>query len=172
MDRLSFFRIYMDASGTLGFERIFGHRWFEDCWQTHQQLDQPGISIAWQELFAIVVALACHSLGDDFASQRSIFLVITESVVHIVNSKRSRIPWVMDLVRHLTLLTLEHNFYVKIIHMEGKKNEIADSLSNFQMERFWSLAPHAAQTPCPVPPILLEIWTMASATTWAFPLQH
>ena len=63
----------------------------------------------------------------------------------------------MDLVRHLTLLTLEHNFYLKTIHIEGKKNEIADSLSRFQMERFWSLAPHAEQTPCPIPSILLEI---------------
>ena len=64
---------------------------------------------------------------------------------------------IMDLVRHLTLLTLEHDFYLKTIHIEGKNNEIADSLSRFQMERFWSLAPHAEQTPCPVPSILLKI---------------
>ena len=42
--------LYTDASGTLGFGGIFGQRWFQGCWQTHQQLDQPGISIAWQEL--------------------------------------------------------------------------------------------------------------------------
>ena len=63
----------------------------------------------------------------------------------------------MDMVRHLTLLTLEHDFYLETIHIEGKKNEIVDSLSRFQMERFWSLAPHAEQTPCPVPSILLKI---------------
>lgn len=78
----------------------------------------------------------------------------------------------MDRVRHLTLLTLEQNFYLKTIHIEGKKNEIADSVSPFQMERFWSLVPQAEQTPCPVPSTLLEIWTMTSAITWAFPLQH
>ena len=147
--------LYTDASGTLGFGGIFGHRWFQGCWQTHQQLDQPGISIAWQELFAIVVA--CHLWGDAFANKRIIFFCDNESVVHIVNSKRSRIPRVMDLMRHLTLLTLKHNFYLKTIHIEGKLNEIADSLSRFQMERFWSLAPHAEQTPCPIPSILLEI---------------
>lgn len=147
--------LYTDASGALGFGGIFGRKWFQGCWQRHQQIGQPGISIAWQELFAIVVA--CHLWGDAFANKRIIFYCDNESVVHIVNSKRSRIPRVMDLVRHLTLLTLEHNFYLKIMHIEGKKNEIADSISRFQMERFRSLAPHAEQAPCPVPSILLEI---------------
>ena len=73
------------------------------------------------------------------------------------NSKRSRIPRVMDLVRHLTLLTLRYNFYLKVSHIEGKRNEIADSISRFQMERFRLLAPHADPTPCPVPQVLWEI---------------
>ena len=137
--------LYTDASGTLGLGGICGQRWFQGCCQTHQQLDQPGISIAWQELFAIVVA--CHLWGDAFANKRIMFFCDNESVVHIVNSKRSRIPRIMDLVRLLTLLTLEHNFYLKTVHIEGKKNEIADSLSRFQMERFWSLAPHANSVP-------------------------
>ena len=68
----------------------------------------------------------------------------------------------MDLVQHLTLLTLEHDFYLKTVHIEGKKNEIADSLSRFQIERFWSLAPHAQQALCPVPSILLGLSTAAS----------
>ena len=55
----------------------------------------------------------------------------------------------MDLVRHFTLLTLRHNFYPRAEHIEGKKNEIADSLSRFQMERFRRLAPHACR-PSPV----------------------
>lgn len=50
--------LYTDASGTWGFGGIFGLKWFQGSWQSHQQLGQPGISIAWQELFAIVVA--CH----------------------------------------------------------------------------------------------------------------
>lgn len=147
--------LYTDVSGSLGFGGIYGLKWFQGSWQSHQQLGQPGISIAWQELFAIVVA--CHMWGNTFANKRIIFYCDNESVVHIVNSKRSRIPRVMDLVRLLTLLTLEHNFYLKTKHIEGKMNEIADSLSRFQMERFRSLAPQAEQVPCPVPPMFLEI---------------
>ena len=147
--------LYTDASGTLGFGGIFGPRWFQGSWCPHQQLGQPGISIAWQELFAIVVA--CHLWGEAFANKRILFHCDNESVVHIVNSKRSHIPRVMNLVRHLTLLTLKYNFYLKTKHIEGKKNEIADSLSRFQMDRFRLLAPHAEQTPCPIPLVLLEI---------------
>ena len=54
----------------------------------------------------------------------------------------------MDLVRHLTPLTLQYNFYLKT--KKVKKNEIADSLSRVQIERFRLLAPHAEQAPFPV----------------------
>lgn len=148
-------QLFTDASGTLGFGGIFGSKWFQGHWESQQQLDQPGISIAWQELFALVVA--CHLWGRFFANKRIILFCDNESVVNIVNSKRSRIPRVMDLVRHLTLLTLKYNFYLRVRHIEGKKNEIADSLSRFQMERFRLLVPHADQSPYLVPQTLMEI---------------
>ena len=147
--------LHTDASGTLGYGGIFNGRWFQGRWTPHQLLSQPGISIAWQELFAVVVA--CQLWGGEFANKRVIFFCDNDSVVHIVNSKRSHIPRVMDLVRHLTLITLKHNIYIHMQHVEGKKNEIADSLSRFQMERFRTLAPFAALDPCPVPVDLLEI---------------
>lgn len=147
--------LHTDASGSLGFGGIFGSQWFHGQWRAHQKLGQPGISIAWQELFALVVA--CHLWGETFRNKRILFFCDNRSVVDIVNSKRSRIPRVMDLVRHLTLLTLRYNFYLKVSHIEGKRNEIADSISRFQMERFRLLAPHADPTPCPVPPVLWEI---------------
>jgi len=67
--------LYTDASGTSGFGGIFGPRWFQGSWQTHQQLDQPGISIAWQELFAIVVA--CNLWGMLLLTNALSFSVIT-----------------------------------------------------------------------------------------------
>ena len=71
----------------------------------------------------------------------------------------------MDLVRHLTVLTLRYNFYLRVRHIEGNRNEIADSLSRFQMDRFRRLAPHADLVSCPVPPALLEIRIQTSSTT-------
>ena len=152
--------LHTDASGTLGYGGILGNKWFQGQWETHQQRNAAGISIAWQELSALVVA--CHIWADEFANKRIVFYCDNASVVSIVNSKQSRIPRVMDLVRHLTLLTLRHNFYPRERHIEGKKNDIADSLSRLQMDRFCSLAPYAAPAPCPVPQALLVIWTQIS----------
>ena len=136
----------------------FSEDYAADSWPTvprseHELCKQPGI--AWQELFALVVA--CHLWGSIFSNERILFFCDNKSVVDIVNSKRSRIPRVMDLVRHLTLLTLRYNFYLKVQHIEGKRNVIADSISRFQMERFRMLAPHADPAPTPVPQELWEI---------------
>ena len=53
--------LHTDASGALGCGGKFGKKWFQGKWEPRQQLGQPEISIAWQELFAIVVA--CHVWG-------------------------------------------------------------------------------------------------------------
>ena len=108
---------------------------------------------------ARIVCLCCclSSMGQFFSNRRIQFFCDNESVVSIVNTKRSRIPRVMDLVRHLTLLTLRFNFFISAEHIEGKRNDIADSLSRFQMDRFRELAPHANRDPCLVPPELLKI---------------
>ncbi len=79
--------LHTDASGSLGFRGIFGKKWFQGKWQPHQQLGQPGISIAWQELFAIVVA--CQIWGGLLADQRIQFHCDNEAVVSLINSKRS-----------------------------------------------------------------------------------
>lgn len=57
----------------------------------------------------------------------------------------------MDLVRDLTLCTLTHNFYFRAVHVPGKNNNIAVSLSRFQMERFRQLAPQFNTAPDPIP---------------------
>lgn len=41
-------QLFTDASGTIGFGVIFGSKWFQGRWERQHQLDQPGISIAWQ----------------------------------------------------------------------------------------------------------------------------
>ncbi len=118
-------------------------------------MGQHEISIAWQELFAIVVA--CHLWGGSLQNKRLILHCDNEAVVNIINSKRSRISRVMDLLRHLTLLTLKHNLYIRAQHIPGKCNEIADSLSRLQFQRFRMLAPQADVVPHKIPAIMLQI---------------
>ena len=57
----------------------------------------------------------------------------------------------MDLLRHLTLLTLPRKIFSWAEHIVGKHNEVADALSRFQFQRFQLLAPVAETTACPIP---------------------
>ena len=59
----------------------------------------------------------------------------------------------MDLIRAITLQTLQYNFTFTATHIPGLDNSIADSLSRFQMDRFRSLAPSASPTASAIPPI-------------------
>ena len=141
--------LFTDASGSLGYGGFFQNRWFQGQWLPSQQLGQPGISILWQELYAINVA--CHLWGALWTSKCIQFYCDNQGVVEVINSRRSKVPRVMDLVRDLTLCTLQQNFYFRAVHVPGINNNIADSLSRFQMERFHQLAPHANATPDPIP---------------------
>lgn len=52
-----------------------------------------------------------------------------------------------------------NNFAVYSTYIPGVKNEIADSLSRFQMDRFRRLAPDANNLSTPCPPLKEVIWT-------------
>ena len=147
--------LYTDASGSIGYGGFFETRWFQGKWLTYQHLGSPGMSIPWQELFAIVVA--CHLWGSQWTSRRIKFHCDNLGVVEVINSRKSKVPRVMDLVRDLTLCTLRHNFYFQAVHVLGKHNNIADSLSRCQMERFRQLAPQFRTSPDPIPACLLHL---------------
>ena len=129
--------------------------WFQGKWLPCQQLGQRGVSIVWQELYAINVA--CHLWGAHWTSKRIHFYCDNQGVVKVINSRRSKVPRVMDLVRDLTLCTLQHNFYFRAVHVPGINNNIADCFSRFQMERFHQLAPQANATPDPIPAYLYKL---------------
>ena len=131
--------LYTDAASTRGFGGIYGNQWFQGKWAPDQMVSCPGISIDWQELYAIVIA--CKIWGKHWSRKRIIFHCDNQPVVDIINSKHSKSPKIMALVRTLTLLTLEYNFYFKAYHIPGILNSIADCISRFQMEEFRTLAP-------------------------------
>ena len=141
--------LYTDASGTLGFGGIFRTQWFQDKWLPHQKLNTKNISIDWQELYTIVVA--SYIWAPLWAQKRIVFYCDNQAVVSIINSKRSKSPRIMDLMRALTLQTLKYNFYFKAFHVPGHYNGIADSISRFQQTRFRRLAPHADHQTQPLP---------------------
>ena len=134
--------LFTDASGSIGYGGFFQTRWFQGKWLPHQHLGFPGISILWQELFAIIVA--CHLWGYQWTSKRIKFHCDNLGLVEVIKSKVPRV-------------TLRHNFYFQAVHVPGKQNNIAGSLSRFQMERFRQLAPQFSASPDPIPACLLTL---------------
>ena len=148
--------LYTDAASSIGFGGYFNGQWFQGRWPPHLQLDSTrGISIEWQELFPIVVA--CAIWFPRFSGKRIQFWCDNESVVAIINSGHSTVPRIMDLLRFLVLISMEHNFYVRARHVPGVSNEIADALSRFQDARFRAVAPKAETIPCTIPPLLMTL---------------
>ena len=63
----------------------------------------------------------------------------------------------MQLIRPVVLLTMQYNIQFKAVHIQSIKNEIADSLSRFQMQRFRKVAPQADVEPDMIPIKFLTI---------------
>ena len=87
------------------------------------------------------------------------------SVVSVINSSHSKTPHIMDLVRRLRYLSMQHNFIVRAHHVPGVSNAIADALSKFQMQHFRVLSPDADQSPCTILPSLMTLWERKSCGT-------
>ena len=148
--------LYTDAAGSIGFGDYLQGKWFQGYLSPHMRLNrEQGISIEWQELLPIIIA--CSIWHPFLARKRLRFWCDNESVVSIINSGHSKVPRIMELVRKLVLLSMQHNFLVRARHVPGVSNEVADALSRFQMRCFRALAPDADQSPCIIPPSLMTL---------------
>lgn len=105
--------------------------------------------MAYKELYPTVVA--CHIWGSAWPNKRIKFWCDNQSVVHILHSGTSKDDNIMHLVRALFLVSAKFNFRVCAAHVPGKTNAIADSLSRFNLQEFFRLAPDARPTPVEVP---------------------
>ena len=150
-------QLFTDAAGSVGFGAYFRGAWFNGKWLKHQELTASGISIAWQEMYAIVAAAATWS--PELQCKKIVFNTDNMSIMQAWKRRSSRDHKLMTLIRQLYLIAARGNFMIKLVHIPGKTNEIADALSRFQVQRFRSLAPHAALTPTPIPPNIYTLGT-------------
>ena len=144
--------LFTDASGTIGFGGFFQGQWFSSAWPNDMDslLDKDAISIAFQELYPIVIAAILW--GQFWSRKRILFHCDNKATVHVLNKGNSHCPDIMKLMRRLVLLAGKHSFSYRAVHIPGEKNCLADSLSRLQIERFHRLAPPGtAPNPCRLP---------------------
>jgi hypothetical protein len=137
------FEMYTDASG-LGIGAAFGNHWLSSAFTP----EEKSRSIAWRELFAVVVA--CATWGGMMSGRRLLLFCDNSSVVAIVNTGTSRCPIVMNLVRQLFNIAVHYDFDIRLKHVPGVNNVAADLLSRLEIEKFLLTFPDAdaVMTPC------------------------
>jgi hypothetical protein len=125
-----------DASD-LGMGGVLGTSWFMQPF-TKEQSD---MSIAWRELYAILIA--CTIWGKRFAKQRLRIQCDNMAIVYCVNTGTSKCPKLMVLIRSLFLIACNHNFELRLEHVPGVDNIGPDRLSRLDMSAFRKHAPEA-----------------------------
>ena len=145
-------QFFTDSSGALGMGGFFRGKWFQALWPNRNFRRR---SIAWLEFFPILVAVVLW--GPQLRGRRIIIRSDNQPVVNIINKQSSRSPEIMKLVRFFILQCLKSNLAFCAKHIVGRDNEIADSLSRFQMDRFRRLAPGADLEPTDVPQFLWNL---------------
>ena len=101
-------------------------------------------SIEYLELFAVTAAVL--SWIHKFKNKRVILFCDNRSVVDMINNTSSSCKNCMVLIRMIVLKGLIENVRVFARHVEGVKNELADSLSRNKIEYFKELSNHLGRT--------------------------
>lgn len=150
--------LYTDASSSIGFGAFYQQQWMAEKWPQYLWADinkcqesLPSVSMAFMELYPIVAAAVVW--GSDWSRKKILFHCDNMATVSIINKGRSKTLSIMRLMRQLTWCAARYNFVFHARHVPGIRNNIADSLSRLQIQRFRRLAPAASQrqTRCPPP---------------------
>ena len=149
-------QLYTDASGSFGYGAVFRDQWFYGPWPDSWK----SFDIAALEFYPIVLSVIIW--GPLMRNQRITFFTDNEALVHITNKNSCRDKFLMSFVRRLVLVCLQNNILFRARHVPGIKNDLADSLSRLQLQRFRRLAPtHMQPSPVPIPTALQpEHWQM------------
>ena len=133
--------LFTDSSGGVGFGAFYQGEWFNGRWSAVQ----IPRSIQYKELYPIVIVAL--TWGERWRTLKVRFFCDNATVVACLTSGSSHCPHVMHLMRNLSLIAASQNFNFSAQHIAGVHNAIADSLSRFQIEEFFRLAPHANPQP-------------------------
>lgn len=122
--------------------------WFASTWPPEpSQIPQiPALF----KLYPLVVAAALWSKG--WSASIIVMYCDNKAIVHCINSGRSHSPTIMPFLRRLIWIANCDEFVLTARHISGSKNQIADALSHFALQKFRLLAPDADPLPTPVPP--------------------
>ena len=141
--------------------------WFQLQWPD----SWSSIHITVKELVPVVIA--CAVWGKKWQGKSIQCVCDNAAVVAIVNSGSSKDALVMHLMRCLFFFQAVFSLSLHAVHLPGKSNVAADSLSRDKLPLFFQQVPKAPPQPTPLPPELLKAvihhrpdWTSQTWKVW------
>ena len=152
-------KLYTDSAqnASLGCGAYLDGNWAQMRWPDSWSNQEFMPDLSFLELVPVIMALFIWV--SEFKNKTLLMKIDNQALVTIINKRTSQSKYVMQLLRPLVLLTMCNNVQFKAVHLSGVNNELADSLSRFQMVRFRKLAPAASSTPAD---IAVEFWAIIS----------
>ena len=150
---------YTDASGNpkLGMGGICDQSWMFTAWD-EDFVREKEPNIEYLELFAMTAGILAWI--HRFSNSRIVLFCDNASVVCMVNNTTSSCKNCMELIRIITLVSLESNVRIFAKHVRGTDNYLSDCLSRLKIEQFLSATKHRQidSEPTEVPH---KIWPMS-----------
>lgn len=106
-------------------------------------------NIALLEFYPIVLSL--HLWVTFMKNKCILFYTDDEALVYVINKNTCKDKALIVFVKQLVLICLKHNIYIHAKHVPGIFNELADTLSHLQVQKFRMLAPQVQPYPTPIP---------------------
>jgi hypothetical protein len=144
-------QFYTDSAGSnsLGCGAYFQGRWFFLPWPKWWENQEIMKDMTFLELIPVVIAVEIW--GHLLEKKKVVFHIDNLALVSIINKQTSKSKRTMELVRRLVLKLMLNNVVFKAKHIASVDNDIADSISRKQWQRFRELAPTAKSIP-EIPP--------------------
>lgn len=115
-----------DSSKT-GFGATYGSSWIQGYWPARW----TNLHITVLELYPIFVTISLFSRK--LQNSRINFFSDNMAVVQIINKQSSKCHFVMQILRPLVLILLNHNIHLRSSHIPGVLNVLCDAISRQQV---------------------------------------
>lgn len=112
-----------DASGAWGCGAVWGVQWLQGVWSS----SWSQVNIAIKELVPIVIG--CVVWGAQWRNKVVLNYCDNMAVVQVVKSQKSKDPTIMHLVRCLHFICAHWEIELRVEHIPGRLNVIADAVS-------------------------------------------
>ena len=150
-------QLFSDASGNLlelGFGATCQNDWMIGKWSDGlirtKEITDWSPSIQYLELFAVTAAVLTWI--ERFPNKKIWLFCDNKSAVDMINQSSSRCKNGMVLIRLIVLQGMKYNTRIFAKHLRSEDNVLSDSLSRFDMSRFWNKAgPEMHKTETSIP---------------------